>query len=147
MKTAALPVDALALHGVSVVHHFGGGVYAKETLIPAGVRLAQHVHPHDHLSILAAGLAIVEAGGSCQEYAAPACITIAAGVEHSIAALTDVIWYCVHATDDTRRVHTMAWTTYGRASETRSGRKTVPLTIRSGTRLPTFWASSRCVWS
>lgn len=93
--------DTLAQHGVTVAHHFGGGTYAKETLIPAGVRLAQHVHAHDHLSILAAGRALVEAGGSRREHEAPACITIAAGIEHAVIALTDVVWFCVHATDDT----------------------------------------------
>jgi quercetin dioxygenase-like cupin family protein len=93
--------DTLEQHGVQVAHRFGGGTYAKETNIPAGVRLAQHVHPHDHLSILATGRAIVEAGGVRTEHQAPVCLTIAAGVEHAVEALTDVVWFCIHATDDT----------------------------------------------
>jgi mannose-6-phosphate isomerase-like protein (cupin superfamily) len=32
---------------------------------------------------------------------APACLTIAAGKHHGIKSLTDVVWYCVHATDCT----------------------------------------------
>lgn len=94
-------VDTLALHGVDVVHHFGGGVYAKETIIPAGVLLQQHVHPHAHLSVLAKGRATVSAGGTSREYVGPLCMTIPAGVEHSVTAITDVVWFCVHATDDT----------------------------------------------
>lgn len=30
---------------------------------------------------------------------APACLTIAAGKHHGIKSITDVVWYCVHATD------------------------------------------------
>lgn len=93
--------DTLAQHGVDVAHHFGGGTYAKETHIPAGIELQQHVHPHAHLSILAAGRVLVVAGDQEAEYVAPACITIAAGVRHRVVALTDAVWYCIHATDDT----------------------------------------------
>ena len=32
---------------------------------------------------------------------APACLTIAAGKHHGIKSITDVVWYCVHATDCT----------------------------------------------
>jgi len=32
---------------------------------------------------------------------APACLTIAADKHHGIKSLTDVVWYCVHATDCT----------------------------------------------
>ena len=38
-----------------VRHHFGGGVYAKETFIPADKWLVQHTHKFDHLSVLAQG--------------------------------------------------------------------------------------------
>lgn len=85
--------------GVGIAHHFGGGIYAKETLIPAGVELAQHKHPFDHLSVLAAGSALVRCEGVDVLYQAPACITIEANKAHSVQALTNVVWYCVHATD------------------------------------------------
>lgn len=87
--------------GVEIAHHFGGGAYAKETLIPAGVELSQHKHPFDHLSILAAGDALVKCDGVAIHYQAPACITIEAKKAHSVLALTNVVWYCVHATECT----------------------------------------------
>jgi quercetin dioxygenase-like cupin family protein len=93
--------DILEQAGVSVVHHFGGGTYAKETNIPAGCELTQHSHPHPHLSILASGRAIVTTPDYSHEYHAPACLTIPAGIKHSVQALTDVVWYCIHATRDT----------------------------------------------
>jgi quercetin dioxygenase-like cupin family protein len=93
--------DTLEIAGVRVVHHFGGGAYAKETIIPAGVTLVQHSHPHDHLSILAFGRVIVRQMESQEVFRAPKCITIKAGVSHSVEAIDDSVWYCIHATDDT----------------------------------------------
>jgi len=82
-------------------HHFSAGVYAKETRIPAGYVLVQHAHKHDHLSILASGSVEMVVDGVKSVVEAPACLTIAAGKHHGIKSLTDVVWYCVHATDCT----------------------------------------------
>ena len=82
-------------------HHFSSGVYAKETRIPAGYVLVQHAHKHDHLSILASGSVEMVVDGVRSIVDAPACLTIAAGKHHGVKSLTDVVWYCVHATDCT----------------------------------------------
>jgi len=82
-------------------HHFSSGVYAKETKIPAGYVLVQHAHKHDHLSILASGSVEMVVDDVKSVVHAPACLTIAAGKHHGIKSLTDVVWYCVHATDCT----------------------------------------------
>ena len=82
-----------------VKHHFGGGVYAKETIIPADKWLVQHTHKHDHLSVLAQGSVELIIDGEKSVVYAPACLTIQAGKHHGIRSLTDVVWYCVHATD------------------------------------------------
>ena len=82
-----------------IKHHFGGGVYAKETIIPAGNWLVQHVHHFDHLSILAQGSVELITEETTVKIAAPACITLKAGIHHGVRSLTDVIWYCIHATD------------------------------------------------
>lgn len=82
-------------------HHFSAGVYAKETRIPAGYVLVQHAHKHDHLSILASGSVEMAVDEVKSVVHAPACLTIAAGKHHGIKSITDVVWYCVHATDCT----------------------------------------------
>ena len=82
-------------------HHFSAGVYAKETRIPAGYVLVQHAHKHDHLSILASGSVEMVVDGVKSVVDAPACLAIAAGKHHGIKSITDVVWYCVHATDCT----------------------------------------------
>jgi mannose-6-phosphate isomerase-like protein (cupin superfamily) len=82
-----------------ITHHFGGGVYAKETRIPANSWLVQHAHKFDHLSILAEGSVELIIDGESQLINAPACLTIKANKHHGVRSVTDVIWYCVHATD------------------------------------------------
>jgi quercetin dioxygenase-like cupin family protein len=86
---------------VRIIHHFVGGLYAKETHIPAGRVLTQHQHAFDHLSVLALGRVRLCVNGGCREIEAPAFLTIEAGKAHEVTALTDVVWGCLHATDET----------------------------------------------
>lgn len=83
-----------------IQHFFGGGVYAKETKFPAGLGLIQHVHKFDHLAILAQGSVELVVDDVKTVIQAPACIKIVAGKHHGVKALTDVVWYCVHATEE-----------------------------------------------
>ena len=82
-------------------HHFSSGVYAKEAFIPAGQILVQHAHKHDHLSILASGSVELIVNGVKSIVDAPACLTITAGQHHGVKSITDVVWYCIHASDCT----------------------------------------------
>ena len=84
-----------------ITHHFGAGVYAKETRIPSGSILVQHKHKHDHLSVLASGSIELIVDGVKSIIHAPACLTITANKHHGVKSLTDVVWYCIHATDCT----------------------------------------------
>ena len=91
----------MKLDDIDIKHHFAGGVYAKETRIPAGVTLTQHVHKYDHLSILSSGTAVVMVDGVSTPYTGPRFLNIVAGKAHSVTAVTDVLWFCVHATEET----------------------------------------------
>ena len=86
---------------LGTVHHFSDGLYAKEMHIPAGYTAISHSHHYSHLSLLAKGKVVLTTDSSKKEYEAPACIEIVAGVHHSIEAIKDCIWYCIHATDET----------------------------------------------
>jgi quercetin dioxygenase-like cupin family protein len=96
---AADQPDAFARLGVGISHHFGGGVYAKETSIPAGVELTQHRHEFDHLSVLAAGEVELDIEGDVRRLVGPSCIVVKAGLLHKVTALTPAIWFCIHAAD------------------------------------------------
>jgi len=82
-----------------LAHHFASGVYAKETHIPAGMVLVQHKHHFAHLSVLATGTVELEIDGERRTMTGPACLTIAAGKHHGVKALTDAVWFCIHATE------------------------------------------------
>ena len=96
----ALDYMAIKEHGVTLVHHFSDGLYAKETIIPAGNVLTQHEHSYDHLSIIAKGSVNVEIEGVEKMLTAPVCLNIEKNKQHRVTALTDVVWFCIHATDE-----------------------------------------------
>lgn len=87
------------LANVGITHHFGGGAYAKGAFLNAGDRLVQHKHKFDHLSILAAGTVDVTVEGVTTRITGPECLTIEAGKYHCVVAVTNAVWYCIHATD------------------------------------------------
>ena len=84
----------------SITHHFSDGLYAKEAFIPAGTAILKHTHDFSHLSILASGKVVVMTEDAQQIINAPACIEIKAGVTHGVKAVTDCVWFCIHATDE-----------------------------------------------
>ncbi len=83
-----------------ITHHFSDGLYAKQATFPAGVGILKHTHDFSHLSILAKGKVAVLKGDVVEIVEAPACIEIKAGVTHGVKALTDCVWFCIHATDE-----------------------------------------------
>jgi quercetin dioxygenase-like cupin family protein len=92
--------DVLLLNNM-INHHFSTNVYAKETRFSAGSILVQHKHKYDHLSILASGSVELIVDDVKSIVHAPACLTIQANKHHGVKSLTDVVWYCIHATDCT----------------------------------------------
>lgn len=82
-----------------ISHLFGGGVYVKETRIPAGMVLVQHKHAHDHLSYLVGGMVELQVDGVTRTVVGPVGLTIEAGKHHGVKALSDALWLCIHATD------------------------------------------------
>lgn len=91
-------------HGVGLHHHMPDedGVYMKEIRLPAGKELFNHKHTFTHKSILAAGEAIVKVEGKQDcHVTGPVVLTIEKGLQHSVVALTDVTWFCIHASEET----------------------------------------------
>jgi quercetin dioxygenase-like cupin family protein len=82
-------------------HHFCGGIYAKETHIQAGSVLVQHKHTYSHLSILASGTVELDTDGVRSVHTGPCCFELAGSVNHGVKAITDTVWFCVHATTET----------------------------------------------
>ena len=98
----SLTDDALAAIGVDIAHHFAPGLYVKASRIAAGTPgLAKHTHDYTHLSILVSGTVKVERAGVEEILTGFHVLTVEAGVPHKVTAITDAIWLCIHATDDT----------------------------------------------
>jgi quercetin dioxygenase-like cupin family protein len=82
------------------VHHFSDGLYAKEMHVPKDFLIQKHSHSFSHLSILAKGKIVVIKDNDTLIVEAPACLEIEKEVIHGIRALTDCVWFCIHATDE-----------------------------------------------
>lgn len=80
-----------------VRHHFTDGQYIKEVFLAAGYEIKKHVHSYSHFGILVKGRAILTVNGEEQILEAPAILTVEAGSEHTVRALTAVTWLCTHA--------------------------------------------------
>ncbi len=89
---------------LKIKHHMptpGNGVYMKEMHLPAGHYAETHSHEYDHFGLLAEGWAEVELGGEIVRHMGPCVVEIKAGKKHKITALTDLAWFCIHATTET----------------------------------------------
>jgi len=101
MTQQALSDATLIASGLGIEHHFGGGAYIKQTELPAGTKLGQHAHKHDHLSVLVSGSVGLTVDGVLRCIEGFQIITLEAGKQHQIEAFTDAVWLCVWATEET----------------------------------------------
>ena len=86
---------------LGIIHNFSDGLYAKQMHVPKGYIVGTHEHKYSHLSILAKGKVIVRTDNTEQVYVAPSCLEIEKEKLHSIEALEDTVWFCIHATSET----------------------------------------------
>lgn len=88
-------------------HYIAGGVYAKEWQGKAGERIEQHEHVYDHLSYLAYGKVLVTVDGKGTVFDGPVGINIRAHKQHTVQALSNCLWLCIHAIPDDLQDSTM----------------------------------------
>ena len=98
MDTIGVMMESIDL---KVKHHFDDGVYAKEMHLPAHHFAVSHKHAYDHISMLHSGAAVVTVEGVKKIFTGPTVIMIRAHKEHRIDAITDVVWFCIHETNET----------------------------------------------
>ncbi len=84
-----------------IKHHFLSGLYLREAAIPAGQTIRMHRHKSDHMSVLVKGSVEAVVNGKRRELEAPAFLLVRKGEHHTVRAVTDVVWYCTHVTDET----------------------------------------------
>lgn len=101
--TVQLPQDVIDAT-LGVIHYFpteGNPVYMRQMRAKAGQVIGSHRHKYEHYSVLVEGSVRAEFDGEVEEHVAPSVMIVPAGVEHRITALTDIVWLCVHGTDET----------------------------------------------
>jgi quercetin dioxygenase-like cupin family protein len=78
----------------------GDGVAALRMILPKGATTVKHYHYYSHLSVAAAGVALLRRSDTKEaiRVVAGEVVEIPPKVEHTIQALTDVVWICFHAT-------------------------------------------------
>ena len=87
---------------VSKVKHIqADNVYVKSTFVPKNVKFYTKRTNDNHVAILAFGELVVEDGDKKSRLLAPANYVIPANSRVAIYTLTDCVFYCVHATQET----------------------------------------------
>lgn len=86
---------------MDIEHHFGGGMYIKETRFKAGDWGEKHTHSFDHLSVLVSGRVKLTVDNVSVELEGFQILTIQADKLHQVECLTDTVWLCCHATECT----------------------------------------------
>lgn len=81
-------------------HHFGGGIYAREMLIPAGTLITGKIHKHEHISVMTKGRLRIATEDGPVEISAPYISVSPPGTKRAVYALEDSIWICFHATEE-----------------------------------------------
>jgi hypothetical protein len=72
-------------------------LWLKQYALKAGEMVAQHVHMHDHVTVVAVGTVRLTIDGVDQgEIVAPRPVSIRALAQHSMVAVTDALIFCVH---------------------------------------------------
>lgn len=86
---------------VPVEHFFAPGVYGRMMIAKAGTVLVGKTHKHAHLAMLLEGEVSIVSKYGTATYKAPYIINVNAGDKRAFAALTDVKWITIHATEET----------------------------------------------
>lgn len=84
-----------------VTHHFCGGIYAREMLIPAGTMLTGKIHRYEHLNIMLYGDITVLTEGGMKRLTGHNIIKSPAGMKRAGYAHADTVWITFHPTDET----------------------------------------------
>lgn len=74
-------------------------LFAKKHILSKGDKIGKHIHSYSHLSILGYGSVRVNTPNGSKVYDAGDCIVITENTEHTIVALEDSCWFCIHTSD------------------------------------------------
>ena len=94
-----MELDDNIANDLLVRHYYAEGLYCRELLIPAGVKLIGKTHKKEHLCMITKGLVQVISNEAVLEIEAPYIYKSTPGVKRVILAITNTIWTTVHHTN------------------------------------------------
>lgn len=97
----SIPGNGIDEAGIEFVHHFAGGTYAREMIVPADVWITGKAHKTEHLSIFLSGKMLVATADGSKEIQAPIIETGKPGIKRAGYTIEPVRWITVHQTDET----------------------------------------------
>lgn len=94
MRERGTPVE------IPVNNYFGGGVYAREIVIPAETILTGQIHKKENLNLLSSGVIHVSTENGVQRLVGPTWIVSPPGTKRIAYTETEVRWVTFHATEE-----------------------------------------------
>lgn len=85
---------------IPVKHYFGGGVYAREMTVPAGVLLTGKIHKFEQINILSKGEVSVLLSDGWHRVRAPYTVVAPAGSKRLFYAHEESVWTVFHGTKE-----------------------------------------------
>lgn len=85
---------------IPVSHRFGGGVYAREIIIPAQTILTGKIHKKENLNLLVSGVIHVSTENGIQRLEGPTWVISPPGTKRIAFTETMCIWVTFHSTDE-----------------------------------------------
>lgn len=87
--------ESLVRNGVTIDVEHKANVAITTARIPAGRFLGQHMHSHDHQSVLVSGTVRLWIDGQPKLLSGFQLVLIERGRSHSVEAVEDAVWLCV----------------------------------------------------
>ena len=94
--------NQIDVNTIEVKHYTtNSGLYAREMIIPAGVKISGKIKKHEHISVLSAGFVTEVTNAGIQHIRAPYTMVSQPGTKRVVIAHETTVWTTVHATDTT----------------------------------------------
>jgi len=83
------------------VHHFSGGLYARELTLPKGSTVIGKIHKHAHLNVVLRGHVTVTTPFGTEDIKGPCIFESKPDTKRAVYAHEETVWLTFHPTDET----------------------------------------------
>ena len=98
LQTALEGMEQLVMEPV---HHFSGGLYARELTLPKGSTVIGKIHKHAHLNVVLRGHVTVTTPFGTEDIKGPCIFESKPDTKRAVYAHEETVWLTFHPTDET----------------------------------------------